>query len=187
MRFAVPLSCVLASALVRPAAAAPVDFVRDVRPLLSNSCFACHGADEKARKADLRLDAREPAVAAKALVPGKPDASELIRRLTTTDSDERMPPGNSKKPALTKEQVELLKRWVAEGANYAEHWSFAKLTRPPVPVVTDAALVHNPVDAFIRHRLEAEGLEPSREADRVTLIRRLSFDLIGLPPTADEI
>ena len=168
-------------------AGGPVDFARDVRPILSGHCFTCHGPDAKARKADLRLDVRDQAVAARAIVPGKADASELVRRLTAADPDERMPPTGSKKPTLTPAQVDLLKRWINEGAKYADHWSFAKLTRPAVPTPTDPARVRNPVDAFIRDRLDREGLAPSPEADRVTLIRRLSFDLTGLPPTPDEV
>ena len=160
MRHALPL---LFTFLFVPGLSAepPVDFLRDVRPLLSNSCYTCHGPDEKARKADLRLDAREVALTAKAIVPGKPEASELIRRLTTADTGERMPPGNSKKPALSKEQVELLKRWIAEGANYSEHWSFAKLVRPPYPREQLHRWVRNPVDYFILEKLEAAGLSPS--------------------------
>ena len=132
MRFAFVLSFCCSIAFVEPLpAAAPVDFVRDVRPLLSNSCFACHGADEKARKADLRLDVRDAAVKAGSIVPGKPEGSELVRRLTTDDADEHMPPAKAKKPEFTKGQVELVKRWIAEGAKYSEHWAFTKLARRP--------------------------------------------------------
>jgi hypothetical protein len=171
-------------------AAEPVDFARDVRPILSGRCFVCHGPDARARKADLRLDVRAEAVAAKAVVPGKAGESELIRRITAADPEERMPPAASKKPALTPAQLDTLKRWIDEGAKYADHWSFAKLTRPPVPFSRDAkrsGWVRNPVDAFILARLEREKLAPGREADRATLIRRLSFDLTGLPPTPEEV
>ena len=164
--------------------AQPVDFNADVRPILAAHCYACHGPDEKARKGDLRLDVRDAAVRSKAIIPGKPGESELLRRVTSKDADDQMPPARSKKPLLTAAQVDVLTRWVAEGAKYAEHWSFAKLTRPEVPAIDG---VKSPVDAFLRYRLRQEGVTPAPEADRVTLIRRLSFDLTGLPPTPEEV
>jgi hypothetical protein len=170
--------------LARPAAAAPVDFNKDIRPILASQCYACHGPDEKARKADLRLDLRDSAVKSGSLVPGKAAESKLLERITSKDPDEVMPPVKSKKPPLTAEQIELVKRWITEGANYSEHWSFAKLGRPEVPKFEGAK---NPIDAFVRSRLQQEGVKPSAEADRVTLIRRLSFDLTGLPPKPEEI
>jgi hypothetical protein len=183
-RFAVLL--VVAGSPARPAAAAgPVDFDREIRPILANSCYACHGPDAKARKADLRLDSRADAVAAKAIVPGKAGESELIRRITASDPEEHMPPAKSKKPALTAAQVELLKRWIDSGAKYSEHWAFAKLTRPAVPAAKLGA--KNPIDNFVFAELEKRGLARSPEADRVTLIRRLSFDLTGLPPTPEQV
>jgi len=181
------LAAGVAAAAAPARAAGPVDFARDVRPILSGQCFVCHGPDAKARKADLRLDVRRDAVAAKAIVPGKAGESELIRRITASDPDERMPPAGSKKPTLSPAQIDLLKRWVDEGAKYADHWSFAKLTRPPVPAPARKDWGRNPVDAFVLARLEQEGLAPAPEADRVTLIRRLSFDLTGLPPTPEEV
>ncbi|MBX9580201.1 MAG: PSD1 and planctomycete cytochrome C domain-containing protein [Gemmataceae bacterium] len=175
-------------ALARPAPAAPpVDFNKDIRPVLATQCYPCHGPDEKARKADLRLDRRDDAFKAGAFVPGKPADSPLLQRITSTDPDEVMPPPKSKKPPLTPGQVELFKRWVAEGAKYGEHWAFAKLTRPVAPAVKDGGWGRTPIDRFVLARLEAEGLKPSPEADRVTLLRRLSFDLTGLPPTPEEI
>jgi cytochrome c553 len=168
----------------RAAAAPPVDFNRDVRPILSVQCYQCHGPDEKSRKAKLRLDVRDEAVAAGAIVPGKPDESEALTRICTDDADSKMPPAAAKKPAITPDQIALLKRWVAEGAKYSDHWSFTKLTRPAVPDVPGAK---NPIDAFVRHRLKQEGVKPAAEADRVTLIRRLSFDLTGLPPSAEDV
>jgi hypothetical protein len=177
---------VVAGWSARPAAAAgPVDFDREIRPILANSCYACHGPDAKARKADLRLDARVDAIAAKAIVPGKAGESEIVRRVTASDPEERMPPAKSKKPTLTAAQVELLKRWIDAGAKYSEHWAFAKLTRPAVPGRKLGAT--NPIDNFIFAELERRGLAPSPEADRVTLIRRLSFDLTGLPPTPEQV
>src|SRR5262249_43386190 len=138
----------------------------------------------------LRLDVRDVAVKAGALVPGKPDTSKLLARITSHDPGEVMPPPRSKKPPLTPEQADLFRRWIADGAKYSDHWSFTKLTRPAVPGKNEpkgGAWIRNPIDAFILSRLEVEGLSPSPEADRVTLIRRLSFDLTGLPPTPQEV
>ena len=163
---------------------APVDFNRDVRPILSNTCFACHGPDEKTRKARLRLDTRDGATES-AVVPGKPDASELIARLTADDHG-RMPPAKTGK-TLTPREVEVLTKWVKQGAPYAEHWSYVKPVRPAVPVVQNPGVpVRNAIDAFVLARLRKEGLAPSPEADRYTLARRVSLDLTGLPPTAAE-
>ncbi len=168
-----------------PPALSPVDFARDVRPILSGQCFQCHGPDEKARKAKLRLDLRDEAVKSGAIVPGKPDQSEAITRICTDDADARMPPAKLKKPPLTPEQIATLKRWVAEGAKYSDHWSFTRLKKPEIPKTK--VQISNPIDAFILSRLEAEGVTPAKEADRVTLVRRLSFDLTGLPPSADDV
>jgi cytochrome c553 len=164
------------------ASAAPVDFARDVRPILSTQCYQCHGPDEKSRKAKLRLDVRDEAVKSGALVPGKPDDSELFKRVIHADPDARMPPEKSKKPALTPAQTATLKQWIAEGAKYSDHWAFTKVARPDVP--KGAA---HPIDAFVRARLTAEKVAPAKEADRVTLVRRLTFDLTGLPPTPEEV
>ena len=168
-----------------------VDFNRDIRPILSDNCFACHGPDEQKRKGNLRLDLRDAAIkpaksGAVALVPGQPDQSELVKRITSADPDERMPPPDSKKH-LKPEQIELLKRWVAQGGDYKQHWAFVAPTRPELPSVTDAKWVRNPIDHFILARLEREGLTPSPEADKVTLLRRLHLDLTGLPPTIEEV
>ncbi len=188
MRISLVFSCGLLLALAPRSLAAPVDFNRDIRPILASQCYACHGPDPKARKADLRLDLRDSAVEAGVITPGKPDDSELLRRIASSDPDEVMPPVKSKKPRLTAVQVDLFKRWIAEGANYSEHWSFAKLTRPAVPEISNLkSQISNPIDAFILYRLKQEGVKPAAEADRATLIRRLSFDLTGLPPTVAEI
>jgi hypothetical protein len=189
MRTPLAVACVLLAATTARSAP-PVDFNKDIRPILASHCYACHGPDEKARKAELRLDVRDDAVQAKAFVPGKPGESELIRRITATDPDEQMPPARSKKPPLTAEQADLFKRWIDEGAKYSEHWSFARLTRPPVPGLSErriSAWAFTPVDYFILDGLRGSGLRPAAEADRVTLIRRLSFDLTGLPPTPEEV
>ena len=181
MRF--PLAVAVLAIAAAPAAAQPVDFAKDIRPILAAQCYTCHGPDEKSRKADLRLDIRDDAVKAGALAPGKADASELLKRITTDEPTERMPPASAKKPPLTAQQIDLLRRWVNEGAKYGEHWSFTKLKRPPVP---DAAGV-NAIDRFVRARLAAEKLTPAAPADKTTLARRLTLDLTGLPPTPEEV
>jgi hypothetical protein len=187
MRILFTLACALLFS--RPVGAAPpVDFARDVRPILSGQCFQCHGPDEKARKAKLRLDVREEAIKSGTIVPGKPDESELVKRICSDDPDARMPPEKSKKPALSADQVANLKRWIGEGAKYSDHWSFAKLARPEVPHVPNPKFkIRNEIDNFILYRLQQEGVNPAKEADRVTLIRRLSFDLTGLPPTPEDV
>jgi hypothetical protein len=170
--------------------AAP-DFEREVRPVLSDACFLCHGPDQATRKGKFRLDVKEEAFRAgksgkTPIVPGKPDESELIARITTSNPDDVMPPPDAKtqlKPA----QKEILKRWVASGAAYQTHWAFIPPVRPEVPKVKDAGWVKNPVDGFILAHLEAEKLQPSPQADKATLLRRLSLDLIGLPPSPKEI
>lgn len=184
-------AAVAATALVLLASgvrAEPVEFSRDIKRLLSNSCFACHGPDENVREADLRLDVRESAVDdIGAIVPGDADASELIARLTTDDADMKMPPVDSNRPPLTPEQVKLVRRWIIEGAKYQQHWAYAKLQRPPVPKVKRGQWVRNPIDAFVARKHEQQGFTASPEADRPTLVRRLSFDLIGLPPSPEEV
>ncbi len=162
-----------------------VDFHRDIRPLLSDACFHCHGPDEETQEAGLRLDL-EAAAKESAIVPGDPDASELIARITSTDADLVMPPPNSGK-SLSKDQVELFRRWIASGGNYETHWAFTPPTRPAVPAVKQSNWVRNPIDAFVLRRLERAGLGPSPRADKTTLIRRLFLDIIGLPPTPEQI
>ncbi len=156
-----------------------VQFNRDVRPILSDNCFQCHGPDAGHRQGDLRLDVREAAVEFGAIVPGKPAASALVARILSEDADERMPPAESNKH-LTPQQKEILKRWVAEGAEYQQHWSY----EPPVKAEIPAG--ENGIDFLVRKRLAEVGLKPSPEVDRRTLIRRLYSDLLGLPPTPEE-
>ena len=172
------------------ATAGAVAFNRDIRPLLSDNCFACHGPDSAKRKAKLRLDTREGLFAerdGKAIVkPGHPDQSELARRIGTSDEDDLMPPPKSGK-SLTKAQVALLQRWIAEGAPWEGHWAYQPVRRPPVPEVKQPSWPNNAIDRFILARIEKEGLAPSLEADRRTLIRRLSFDLTGLPPRPEDV
>ena len=163
---------------------APIDFNRDVRPILSNNCYACHGPDEKERKADLRLDTKDGA--AEAVVAGKPEASELVKRVVSADRGELMPPPKSGKK-LTPREIDILTRWVKEGAAYKPHWSYVKSERPAVPTVKTGGWVRNPVDAFVLGRLEKDDLKPSPEADKNTLVRRVALDLTGLPPTAAEV
>lgn len=167
-----------------------VDFNRDVRPILSETCFQCHGPDAKKRKADLRLDTKDGLFAKKdetaPVVPGKPDESDLFARVVSEDDGERMPPPKSGK-TLTKAQVDTLKRWIEQGAEWKGHWAYERPTRPPVPAVGDSPFVRNDVDRFVLDRLKEHGLTPAPEADRATLIRRLSLDLLGLPPTPEEV
>ncbi len=161
-------------------AADEIDFNRDIRPILSDNCFACHGPDANHRKGDLRLDVREDAVAAKAIAPGKPEMSKLIARILSTDPEQMMPPMDSPK-RLTAAQKELLKKWVASGAVYQGHWAYQPPKKPTVPAGAQ------PVDFLVQQRLKKIGLAPSAEADRRTLARRLSFDLIGLPPKPEDV
>ena len=159
-----------------------VDFNRDVRPILSENCFACHGFDANQRKAELRLDTKEGVADA---VKGAKTHDDLLKRIRSSDPDEMMPPPESGKH-LTERQKAILARWVGQGAQYKGHWSYIKPTRPAVPAVEQPGFVRNPVDRFVLAKLKELNLVPSPEADRVTLIRRLSFDLTGLPPTPAE-
>jgi hypothetical protein len=169
----------------QPSSPPAPDFGREIRPLLTRYCFKCHGPDEKTRKAGMRLD-----VPGKAedgiIVPGKPEKSEVITRIFSTDPDQRMPPPSTK-TTLTDEQKNLLKRWIAAGANQERHWSLMPLSAVEPPKIADDIWSRNPIDHFVLTRLREKGLQPSPPADRPTLIRRLSLDLIGLPPTAAEV
>lgn len=167
-------------------AAEPLQYNRDVRPILADMCFACHGPDSAARKADLRLDKRDVAMSSKAILPGDPDQSEVIRRILSSDPDEVMPPASTKK-VLSAKQKQTLQRWVQEGAIYEPHWSLITPTKPELPAVKNAAWTRNPIDRFVLARLETEGLTPAAEADKRTLARRLSLDLTGLPPTSEMV
>ncbi len=167
-----------------------VDFTRDVRPILADKCFHCHGPDPESRQADLRLDMWDSTDdlvgAVEMVVPGEPEASELVARITAEDADMRMPPVDSGKP-LTPEQIETLKKWIVQGAEYKQHWAFVPPERPAVPKVSNSAWVRNPIDAFVLARLDRAGLQPSPPAEPLALLRRLSLDLIGLPPALEEI
>lgn len=164
----------------------PLDFNRDIRPILAENCFYCHGQDANKRQADLRLDVREVAVAAKAIVPRDLAASTLAARIRSTDPEQQMPPPKSNR-RLTDAQRKLLERWIEEGAAYANHWAFVPPTRPAEPAVKRETWPRNAIDRFVLAKLESLGLEPSPEADRATLIKRLSADLVGLPPTPAEV
>src|SRR5260221_5163032 len=170
---------------------AKIDFNREIRPILSENCYKFHGPDGNKRKAKLRFDIREEALkpaksGERAMVPGAPERSQLVRRITATDPDDQMPPPKSGKK-LTARQIELLRWWVEQGAPFATHWAYVKPVRPPLPVVKNKRWPRNAVDRFILARLEREGLSPSPEADRYALIRRASLDLTGLPPTLEEV
>ena len=192
MLFAAPLALALllsfpAFAAQPPpgAASGSVDFQRDVRPILSGNCFQCHGPDEGTRQAGLRLDIKAGAFSQRdkgmPVVPGDLEGSLLYQRITQENEMLRMPPVYSGKE-LTQEQVEILKRWIEDGASWDLHWSFQALERPDLPKVKNEEWVRNPVDRFVLARLEAEGLEPAPEADRRALARRVALDLTGLPP-----
>jgi hypothetical protein len=170
--------------------AGEIDFNRDIRPILSDKCVFCHGPDEEQRQADLRLDTKEGAFAdlgdRAAIVPGDLEKSELIVRITSDDEFVQMPPPDSKR-SLSSKEIELLKQWVREGAEWKQHWSLIKPERPDVPAVMKKDWPRTPIDHFILKRLEQEGLAPSSAADKETLIRRVTLDLTGLPPTLEEI
>jgi len=173
-----------------PAADAP-DFNRDIRPILADRCFSCHGQGSKEADTVLRLDLRDFAIKADkkghaAIVPGKPDLSELVKRIRATDPEERMPPDRSKK-SLSDKEKDLLTRWIAAGAEYQPHWAFIPPKRPATPDVDDQDWVRADLDYFILARLEKEKLRPAPEVDRMTLLRRLTLDLTGLPPTVAEV
>ncbi|HEY1082612.1 MAG TPA: PSD1 and planctomycete cytochrome C domain-containing protein [Prosthecobacter sp.] len=181
----------VATATTAVSAATRLDFNRDIRPILSDNCFACHGFDAKKRKAGLRLDTREGAIqvndGVQAVKPGDPGASSIIARILTTDEDEVMPPPESHKK-LTPAQVDILKRWIAEGAEYKLHWAFEKPVKATPPVLPGASVpVRNAIDAFIQQRLPGAGLSPAPEAGKETILRRVTLDLTGLPPTLEEV
>ncbi|MGC3969453.1 MAG: DUF1553 domain-containing protein [Pirellulales bacterium] len=179
-----------ASCRFATAADAPVSFARDVLPILAKNCFACHGPDPEHREAELRLDQRDAATVelpsgTRAVVPGRPEASEIWRRITSDDVDLLMPPAKHGKP-LTNEQRDILRRWLQEGATYAKHWSFVPPVAVKPPQVDDVRWNADPIDAFIAARLNSAELQPNEEADPAVLCRRVHLDLVGLPPTAQE-
>jgi hypothetical protein len=170
--------------------AAGVDFDRDIRPILADNCYPCHGPDANARKAKLRLDRTEGVFRTRrgktVVVPGDSVASVLIQRVSAEDPDDRMPPSDFGLK-LTKDEVERLRQWIDDGAEWGEHWAFRRPERPALPDVKDAEWSRQPIDRFILARLELEGLSPSQAASRTTLIRRVALDLTGLPPSLEEV
>ncbi len=173
------------------AEAPPIDYNRAIRPLLSNNCLRCHGPDAAERKAGLRLDRREVALqplkdGKRAIVPGKPEESALVSRIFSNEADEVMPPPSTGKK-LSADEKTLLHRWIAEGAEYRDHWAFIRPEKPVPPAVKVESWPRGAIDRFILARMEAQGLSLSPEADPTTLIRRLTLDLTGLPPTLDEV
>ena len=187
LRFGVlVLGCTLAATSSRAADEPKLEYNRDIRPILSENCFSCHGPDSAARKASLRLDRLKDAQELEAIVPGDPAASGVIERINTTDPKQVMPPPATKK-SLTAEQKAMLARWIASGAEYQPHWSFIAPKKVEPPRVRNDAWVRNPIDRYVLAALEAKGLQPAPEADRRTLARRLSLDLNGLPPSPEEV
>ena len=192
---AAALSAVVGLMTLAPAALSaadqPVSYSREVRPILSNNCFACHGPDEQERAAGLQLDLRDPAIADlggyAAIVPGDAEASELWQRITATDANEVMPPPKSNKPPLSEDEQDILRRWIEQGAVYEPHWAFQTVVKPQPPLVRNGTWVRNPIDRFILAELEKRGWQPSPEADRRTLIRRVYLDLLGLTPPPEEV
>ena len=188
---AAALWCLVSLSLVPLSAAErEISFNRDIRPILADHCFTCHGPDSARRKGDLRLDTESGARAdlggRQAVVPGKPDQSELVARIVSTEASEQMPPPGMGKP-LSAQQIETLKSWIEHGAVYQPHWAFLPPEPKPLPGVKQADWVRNPIDAFVLARLEQEGMHPAPPADPATLLRRVTLDLTGLPPTPDEV
>ena len=186
------LSCVFVSAAaLTTLSAASVDFGRQVRPLLADRCFSCHGPDAAQRQAGLRLDQRDAAIVSSVsgrtpIKPGEPDESELLRRVSSTDPAIRMPPSYMGHDPLHRLDVEVLRQWIAEGAEYETHWAFQPPVRPAEPAVSDPEWLRQPLDSFVLARLDAEGLKPSPSASPATWLRRMALDLTGLPPTLEE-
>ncbi len=181
------LSLLLCFLMMPIIAAEKVSFNREIRPILSENCYYCHGPDDKHREEDLRLDIRAAAISAKAIIPGKPEESSLIERVFSDDEDDIMPPPKTHK-VLTSAQKDILKRWIAEGAEYEEHWAFVAPKPQQIPkLTTDQAVSTNAIDTFIQKELEKAQAQRSALADPQTLIRRVTFDLTGLPPTLAEV
>ena len=198
--YVLTLSCLFFSQLMlgvtvravqNTAPARQIDFNRDIRPILADRCWSCHGPDAQAKKIKLRLDSEDAATAdlgrgRRAIVPGNPEQSQLVHRITSGDEMTRMPPVDSGRK-LTHQEIDLLVQWVRQGARWQRHWSFITPIRPLLPRIKNKEWPKNAVDIFVMERLEREGVEPSPEADRATLIRRVSLDLTGLPPTPREV
>lgn len=184
MQFLVKAAVLMGVVMNATPGVAAVDFNRDIRPLISDRCFLCHGPAESTRKGGLRLDHRADAVKAGAIVPGKPDDSELIKRVFSSSTDDRMPPADSHK-TLSDAEKKLLRNWILEGANYAQHWAFNPPAARAFPRIAGRTL--KPIDAFVLRKLREHKLELTSSADPAVLVRRVSLDLTGLPPTPDEV
>ncbi len=169
----------------------PVDYLQDIRPILSDACYACHGPDEESRQAELRLDRLDQAISAagtdeKVIIAGNPEQSELLRRISSDDPAEVMPPAESGK-SLTLEQIALIRRWIEQGAKWEQHWAFVNPIRPEIPSVSDPSWPNNAIDFFVQARLDQKGWKPSPAASKEVIIRRVTLDLTGLPPTLAEV
>ncbi|HJN08099.1 MAG TPA: DUF1549 domain-containing protein [Pirellulaceae bacterium] len=184
------LIAVVLAAENHSAIAGDVEFDRDIRPILADACFKCHGPDEAQREAELRLDTEQGVFSERdgdaPIVRGKRESSQLWRRITSDDPETRMPPADSRRK-LTKQQVELLRSWIQQGAPWQQHWSFVAPRLQPLPRVANPAWQRNGIDSFVLARLDRAGLTPAGEADRARLIRRVTLDLTGLPPTPAEV
>ena len=184
------LATVIAASAKKQSVTEQVDFSSQIRPIISSKCFSCHGPDESSRKAKLRLDLRDEAIkdhkGTRAIVPGDAASSEMVRRITATDADDIMPPPKTGR-TLSAAEIDLLKRWIQQGATYSPHWAFVKPERAALPTVKTKSWPRNAMDYFILAKLEKNGLKPSPPADRHALVRRLSLDLTGLPPTPAEV
>ncbi len=188
--YSVPLLCQTTGPAPKPSSERPIDFQRQVRPILSDNCFLCHGPDKGTRMVDLRLDLKEGALSTRkngvVIVPGKPDESLLVKRIYSDNAAYRMPPAFSHK-TLTQAQKDTLRKWIEQGAPWKEHWAFIPPVKAPLPEVKDTAWVRNEIDRFLLARMEAASLSPAPEADKRILIRRVTLDLTGLPPTPEEV
>ncbi|MCB1079252.1 MAG: DUF1549 domain-containing protein, partial [Verrucomicrobiae bacterium] len=182
-------ACLLHAGAAESKSSAEIRFNRDIRPVLSRHCFACHGPDARKRKAKLRLDVREDAISAGAIAPGDLEGSEMIRRLDCEDPDELMPPKKDGIEPLTSEQKDLLNRWVAEGAVYEPHWAWVAPVAPevPKPDAPESFPIRSELDAFVLAGIREKGWEPAAPATREEWLRRVTIDLTGLPPTVEEI
>ena len=182
---------IASACLILSATPAVGDFSRDIQPLLAEHCYACHGPDAQTRKSGLRFDLREGAIrelksGSRAIVPGDLDESEMMHRIFSEDPDEMMPPPEFRKSLSNEDRIKL-RNWVRDGAEYEQHWSFRTVEKPKVPALNRGDWARNPIDHFILSRLESEKMEPSPEASPETLIRRISLDLRGLPPSLNEL
>ncbi|MEO2016831.1 MAG: DUF1549 domain-containing protein [Fuerstiella sp.] len=180
------LTTLILPSLMPSMSAAEIAFSRDIRPILSDKCFLCHGPDAENREADLRLDVRDVAVGTGAIKPGAPLDSELLKRILAGDPDTAMPPPSTEK-TISADEAALLRTWISEGAEYSKHWAFMPPKRPEIPITNSNRLLRNPFDRFVVAQLKKQNIKPGQPADRVTLIRRVYLDLLGLPPSPAKV